>query len=189
VTDFHARLVLKNTCTVSDVKFMAWERNWILLDLQAEEAGAYVDSWTTQDRRTEIHHVDDRPIGTRYITVRGGDVEVVERQVRVDCPIWSFTEALSSLRQAHNRSDTLIALYAAVLTAPAEEDDTLVDEFRTLADDTDPELRQAVVVATGYLPWGALRNMVHKMSVSDPDPHVRKNARILLRGLLVHGDG
>jgi hypothetical protein len=47
----------------------------------------------------------------------------------------------------------------------------------------DPGVRQAVVVATGYLPWPDLVELVRELAEQDPVDHVRHNAGILLEGL------
>ena len=48
----------------------------------------FVDGWVTLDGETEIHQVDDVPIGTRYLTVRGSGSTEVAQQIRKDCDLW-----------------------------------------------------------------------------------------------------
>jgi hypothetical protein len=181
------RFVLKREFSRSDVKFVAWERNWRLVDLEREENGCYVDIWTTQDTQTEIHLVDDRPIATHYLTVWGGDVGAVEREIREDCKLWSLREALESLRWASDRNKKLISVYAAALAAPFEKNEELVEAFRVVAHDDDAGVRQSVVIATGYLPIPGLVEIVRELSESDPVAQVRENAGTLLEGILLHG--
>ncbi|MFC4907378.1 HEAT repeat domain-containing protein [Actinomadura gamaensis] len=182
------RFVLKREFSRSDVKFVAWERNWRLVDLERENNGCYVDIWTTQDEQTEIHLVDDRPIGMRYLTVWGRDVGAVEREIREDCKLWSLPEALESLRQANDRNEKLISVYAAALTAPFEESQELLEAFRAVAHDDDAGVRQAVVIAIGHLPLPGLVEIVRERSENDPVAHVRENAKTLLEGIRLYGD-
>ncbi|MGY0059855.1 HEAT repeat domain-containing protein [Streptomyces sp. LZ34] len=116
----------------------------------------------------------------RYVTVEGEGSEAVAEQVRENCDLWSWQEAQAALRAATGRSDTLVALYAAALTAPETQRRSLVEDFRAITRDPDPGLRQAVIIATGYLPWPGLVELVEELRDNDPERHVRENARLLL---------
>ncbi|MEU6657792.1 hypothetical protein [Streptomyces sp. NPDC046821] len=188
MTDFSHRFVLKPTCSIRDLKRLAWDLDWDIVDLRRSEAGAYVDIWITYDKRTEIHHVDDEPIGMRYLTVRGEAGDEVARQIQENCDLWSYQEARRALRSAADRNEKLTAVYAAALTAPAEEDGGLVAAFREVAHDADPGVRQSVVIATGYLPWPGLVRIVDEVLTRDPVDRVRRNSELLLEGLQRGGE-
>ena len=98
-----------------------------------------------------------------------------------------ISKALAALRSATDRDDRLRALYAAALSATGEPDQSLVEAFQGVARrDEDPGLRQAVVVATGYLPWPELVDLVRELSRNDPVDHVRHNASVMLEGLSLY---
>lgn len=180
---FEERLVLKPDYTLSALRSVAWDLDWDIVDFRREEAGAFVDVWITYDKRTEIHYVDDQPIGMRYVIARGdGSAEVVE-QLRRKCDLWSLPEAVAALRAASERREKLIALYAAALVAPPAQDDSLVGDFREAMRDPDLGVRQAVIIATGYVSWSGLVVLVEELRDSDPEQQVRENAQILLAGL------
>ncbi|WP_210586475.1 HEAT repeat domain-containing protein [Streptomyces sp. GESEQ-35] len=178
-----SRFVLKSDYSIRALKRLAWDLDWDVVDLRREEAGAFIDIWITYDKRAEIHHVDDEPIGMRYLTVRGEGRDEVARQIQEHCDLWSHEEARRDLREATDRNQRLVALYAAVLTAPGEQDDDFVDELRVVARDEDPGVRQAVIIATGYLPWPGLVNLVEEVLAHDPVDHIRDNAALLIEGL------
>ncbi|MGI5453420.1 HEAT repeat domain-containing protein [Streptomyces sp. CA-249302] len=178
-----SRFVLKQEYSVQRVKRLAWDLDWDVVDLRREEAGAFIDIWITYDKRAEVHHVDDEPIGMRYLTVRGEGRDEVVRQIQENCDLWGHGEARRELREATDRNQKLVALYAAVLTAPGEQEDDLVEELGVAARDEDPGVRQAVVIATGYLPWPGLVSLVEEVLVHDSVEHIRENAAILLEGL------
>ncbi|PUB29997.1 hypothetical protein C8K30_102375 [Promicromonospora sp. AC04] len=157
-----SRFVLKQDYSVRAVKRLAWDLDWDVVDFRREEAGAFVDIWITYDKRAEIHHVDDEPIGMRYLTVRGEGRDEVTQQIQEKCDLWSHEEARRGLKEAADRSQKLVALYAAALTAPGTQDDDFVGELRMAAMDEDPRVRQAVIIATGYLPWPGLTDLVGK---------------------------
>jgi hypothetical protein len=187
VAEFKERFVLKPDYALSELRRVAWDLDWDIVDFRREEAGAFVDIWTTYDKRTEVHYVDDQPIGMRYLTLRGEGSGETAEQIREKCDLWALSEARQALRVATDRNDKLVALYAAALTAPDAQDDSLVGDFRAVIHDPDAGVRQAVLIATGYLPWPGLVELVAQLRDNDPVEQVRENAGILLDGLREHG--
>jgi len=187
VSDPFKRLVLEQHVTKDDIELVAWNLGWIIWETDEEVSGSYVDIWLTQDQKTRIHVVDDRPVGLLYFTVHGDNVDLVEERIQENFDLWPFREAISALRDAPGRDEKLIAAYATALTAPVEQSEAVEDAFRELAQDTDPGIRQAVVIATGYAPLSGLIRLVEELRDHDPVEHVRENARILLDGLRADG--
>ncbi|MFB6891287.1 HEAT repeat domain-containing protein [Kitasatospora sp. NPDC056327] len=177
------RLVLRPEFSEHDFKLVVWDLFWDLLDLGRKEDGAVVDSWLTPDGTAEVHYVDDGTTGMRYVTIRGDGAAAAEAELRSRCKVWTLDEALAALRRPAGRNDKLVALYAAALTAEGPEERSVVEAFATAARDDDPGIRQAVVVATGHLPWPGLVALVEELGRTDPVEHVRHNARVLLEGL------
>ncbi|MBB5122015.1 hypothetical protein AF335_08250 [Streptomyces eurocidicus] len=186
MVSFEKRLVLGPEVSRDDVEDLAWNLDWNIYEMGEEEAGACVDIWRTDDGGTEIHRVEDRPIGLTYLTLRGSAVAVVERRIRESLSVWSRSDALAALCDAVGRDERLRSLYGLALVVD-ELDGAVLEEFRTAASDPDPGIRQAVVVAAGYRPDPALVELVTQLRDSDPVPHVRENADILLEGIRLHG--
>jgi len=153
------------------------------VQVQKHEAGAYIDAWVTLDRKTEIHQVDDRPIGTRYFRLRGPSSGEVAQHIQDDCELWSTPEALSELYGASTRKEKLIRIYAAALAADEEDGEQVTQEFRRVARDPDAGVRQASIIATGCFPYSGLVELVRDLYGGDPVDHVKKNAQLLLDGL------
>ncbi|MER6145732.1 HEAT repeat domain-containing protein [Streptomyces sparsogenes] len=184
MADLSERLVIKPGFTSDDVDFVSMQWGWILQRHRIPEGGAYVDTWVTLDRKTEIHQVDDQPIGTRYFTLRGPGTAEVARHIRQDCDLWLIDEALDALRTADTRDEKLRLVYAAALSASEQDaEERVVPEFRNVMRDPDAGVRQSVVIATGYLPHPGLVELVRELRDRDPVEHVRRNAAILLDGL------
>ncbi|GAA3765219.1 hypothetical protein GCM10022225_59130 [Plantactinospora mayteni] len=186
---FENRLVLKPDYERSELLRVAWDLDWDVVDFRRKEAGALIDIWVTYDGRVEIHFVDDRPIGMRYITLRGEGGASVVAQLMERCDLWSFSEATDRLRIARSRVDKLVAIHAAALTAPKSQDDSLVNAYREFLEDPDAGVRQALTIAAGYVPWPGLLGLVEHLRDHDPVGHVRENARILLEGTGVDFEG
>jgi len=181
------RLVLKPGVSGSDVESFAWENDWNLFEMGEEDAGALVDIWRTDDGETEIHYVDDRPIGVTYLTLSGGAVDAMERQICDGLDVWSFPEALEELSGAFHATEKRIALFVAALAAPEEESEVAAQKISSVAEDSDPELRRAFVEAAGYLPWPILIGKIEELRENDPDRLVKETAGILMEGIRHHG--
>ncbi|MFG2468118.1 HEAT repeat domain-containing protein [Streptomyces canus] len=188
MTDFDVRLTLKQHKAEPSVIRVATLNKWDLRLMGNRKAEVYVDKWVTPDGRTEIHYVEDPLTGLPFVTVRGNGAEEAARVLREGCDVWENAEALAEIETAGSRDDRLTAVYATAFTAPGAQVDAVVDVFRALAQDPDPGIRQSVVVATGYLPWPGLVELVRELADSDPADHVRHNAGVLLEGLELHGD-
>jgi hypothetical protein len=188
VTSYDIRLILKPSMTETNLFTVAQLNNWVLYDIGNRNAEVYINKWHAFDEKVWIHYVEDPLTGTAFVTFRGEGSAAAAQMVRDDCDLWEYPEALEVLQQASGRDERLTAAYAAALTAPTEQDEALVEEFRAFAHDSDPGIRQSVVVATAYLPYPALQELVTELSENDPEQHVRHNAQVLLEGLHLHGE-
>ncbi|MER6565673.1 HEAT repeat domain-containing protein [Streptomyces sp. NPDC001093] len=193
MTGFDRRCVLKPEVSRDDVELAVWEMDLNLFEMGDEEADVYVDIWRSDDESTEVHYVEDRPIGLAYMTLRGAAAQAYEQRIRESLACWSFDEVVDALTGAVDRDARLVAVYATVLTAaenPEEQrqrEEAVAEQLRHVAADPDPGIRQSVVIATGYWPRPALVEIVREIQRSDPEPRVRENARILLEGIRLHG--
>ncbi|WP_328367603.1 HEAT repeat domain-containing protein [Streptomyces sp. NBC_00445] len=195
MTNFKERLVLKQQPLDRTVlSQVSWDYDWDLEGAGRVGDDPYVDIWRTEDQSVEIHYVEDGMVGLSYLTLYGDDVSAVREQIISQCALWSPAEALAAERAATDRDDRLRAIYAAALSESGASDPELVEAFRRIArTDEDPGIRQAVVVATGYLPWPELIELLEELRENDPADHVRHNAGVMLEGLRLHppvgGDG
>lgn len=183
MADFDIRLILKHAKAEPSVIRVAEMNDWDLRIMGNRKAEVYVDKWITSDGRAEIHYVEDPLTLIPFVTFRGEGSYDAARLVKEACHLWEFQEALDTINSAQDRDDRLTAIYAAALTASERQVDSLVEAFGSLAADPDPGIRQSVVVATGYLPWPALVELVQHLADTDPVDHVRHNAQVLLEGL------
>ncbi|MFJ7946230.1 HEAT repeat domain-containing protein [Streptomyces sp. NPDC096354] len=188
MADFDIRLTLKHMKAEPSVIRVAEMNDWDLRIMGNRKAQVYLDKWVTPDGRAEIHYVEDPLTGIPFVTFRGEGAGEAAQLVEAGCQLWDFREALDMINAAQSRDDRLTAIYAAAFTAPERPVDSLVEVFRSLAADPDPGIRQSVVVATGYVPWPALVELVQRLAETDQVHHVRHNAQVLLEGLNLHGD-
>jgi hypothetical protein len=182
VAEFTGRLVLRPSFTEEDVDEMAWDLNWDLVHHKKPEGDSEVDIWLTKNKEVEIHLIDDRLVGLRYFTLRGDKGEEVASQIAEEGELWAKADALAEIRAASGKRDKLMATYAAVLAAGGQDED-VVDALRSVMRDSDPGIRQSVIVAAAYVQWPGLLELVQEMSQHEAVDTVRENARILLEGI------
>jgi hypothetical protein len=187
VTESPRRLVLKPGMTESNFELAAWERNWLIREIDDEDGGALFDTWATADGKTVIHFVKDRPIGLEYVRVYSESADLIEQQIREDLDIWSAAEALDALRDADSPDGKRLAVYVVALTWSSTPDDQVIARLREAAADPDVNVRRSFVEAVGYLLWPALIEQVDELRRDDSDPVVRDDAGLLLEGIRRHG--
>lgn len=185
---YDVRLILKaGRMAEPSVIRVAIRNDWFLNRMGNRKEEIYLDQWLTPDEKTDIRYIEDPLTGLPFVTIRGDEAGVAERLLRESCDLWEFDDALRAIDNAEDRDATLMAIYAAAYTAPPAPLDSAVRAFESLSRSPDPGIRQAVVVATGYLPWQQLVDIVRRLAETDPVDHVRHNARVLLEGLEIHG--
>ncbi|MFC7830901.1 hypothetical protein [Streptomyces sp. NPDC057375] len=185
---YDVRLTLKPGRMAEPSVIRVAERNgWFLNRMGNRKKDIYIDQWLTPDEKTEIRYIEDRLTGIPFVTIRGEGHALAQQLLRESCELWEFQEALYVLGTTDDRDAILTAVYATAYTAPCAPDDHLVQAFQSLSHSPDEALRQAIVVATGYLPWPPLVEIVRRIAETDPVDHVRHNARVLLEGLNLHG--
>lgn len=188
MADFDIRLTLKQPKAEPSVIKVATLNKWDLRVMGNRKAEVYLDKWVTPNNKTEIHYVEDPLTGLPFVTFRGDGSAEAAAIVQESCNVWEFPEALAAIDHAATRDDRLTAVYATAFTAPKRQIDSVVEVFRALTEDPDPGIRQSVIVATGYLPWPGLVDLVQHLADTDPVDHVRHNARVLLEGLRLYGE-
>lgn len=188
MAEFAGRLVLRPDFTEEDAYETAWDLNWDLTHYRKPDGDSLVHIWLAKKRDVEVHLVDDRLVGLRYFTLRGERGDEVARQLIDACALWAKEDALADIRAADGKRDKLTAIYAAALAAE-EQDDEVVDALRAVARDSDPGIRQAVIVAAAYTQWPGLVELVREMSERETVDGVRGNARILLEGIRAETGG
>jgi HEAT repeat protein len=90
-------------------------------------------------------------------------------------------EALEALAGATDAPGIVDGLYFVAASAPPDQDDRVVAALDRAAGHDDPQVRRAVIVASGYLPWPPMRALLERLQ-SDPDEAVRRDAGIMLEG-------
>lgn len=176
------RLPLKPSVARSKINGVAWDLNWLFVDVVQEKDGEpYEKIYTTPDSKTRIHYVEDSFIGVHYVLAAGPSANAVVDTVadRLEAYDWDDVDALFSLDRATD--DRVEAVYVAAILAPREYDADVFAFFERASDDDDEQVRLAVSMAIGYVGWEACRQIAQTL-MDDSSERIRKNARLMDEG-------
>ncbi|MBM9623151.1 hypothetical protein ACFQ60_09385 [Streptomyces zhihengii] len=187
MTDYDIRLTLRPEKSEASMVSLAMRNRWDMRVMGNRNADVFTNVWVTS-AGVSVHYVEDPLTGTPFVTLRGAGSDEAAELIKTSCDVWEFPEAVQALATATDRDDRLRAAYAAAFTAPDQPVEELVILFRAMAADSDPGIRQAVIVSSAYTPWPPLVDIVRHLAVNDSVDHVRENARVLLEGMRIHGD-
>jgi hypothetical protein len=163
---------------------LANRENWLLARVIAGDSST-PSEWiaTTSDRSTFVHWISDPKIDITYILVTGAQRDALARVVNDAFECYSLHETIADARAAEERVARTRAIYHLAILAPYEEEEGIVEIFRSYAVSADPEVRGATVLAMSYVGWPSFRGILTPLSESDADPEVREDAAILLRNM------
>lgn len=178
------RIAFKSNVHLGRIQTFAWDRNWNITGATREGESPTRFSWETIDGRTEIIYLEDPYIGINYVLIKGDSVLPVADDIRPTLDCWSFDEAISLATGSTDRDAKIRGIYVSALSASRSERDRLVQVFRQLAGDADPDIRHALLVGIGYVgPDSRLREIAESLRDNDPDDNVRRDAGLLIEGL------
>lgn len=143
--------------------------------------------WTSQDRLSAIHFIEDLYIPANYMIFTGNDCSKYERLCKElftkhqSSKIIPLTpqEALGQYQNIQTAADPLakgrtlckVAVLASDSYAP-----NVAKVIEQAAKHSDPHMRRAAITAIGYIEWKELDGTLQKLT-KDPDFEVRQDAQ------------
>ena len=185
------KIILRDPISEDDFRPIAYFQGWLWWDKVPEsEEHPYESIYTTLDKKTSLHFVDDSLLDVRYLLIKGSNVEATAAKARSVLPTWEDAEVLRTARGADEPEERQRAILQSAVLAAENKDPVFLEIFRQARSHPDPAVRRAAMTAISYLGWPELREIVAEYA-SDPDPEVRQDAATLLeayelqdRGLL-----
>lgn len=170
------------------------ERERILTDfglefsgLQEELGQACFEVWMPLDLddETVVHYVEDRPIGVRYFVVNG-EQDWVQR-IRQSFPVMTDEEVLERARTASSDQERIEATYMLALIAGRDLQESIFAELKASLHHPSDEVRHAAILATGYVNWPALEDVLVELAAKDESSRVRERAQRMLQQVAKYG--
>lgn len=135
--------------------------------------------WTTSDKGTTIHYIEDELVKFPYIVVKGKDVEKAVSKIRSRMEIYSHEELFKIFIAANSRSEKMKAVAHLGVASPQEFDPKFFELLQAAFSDPDPEVRRTAVWCIGYASWREFKETLEHLANSDPDEAVREDAGYL----------
>ncbi len=180
------RLVLRECPGEPLVTQLAQEAGWLLIaDNSAEPYAQYTHerSWQVGPD-LYVHMLGDALSECCAISVTSGSHEemesftaLLERELN---PL-TREELLAPIASISDPCERMRAVMRLILSASEEFDREIYDRVAETARDPDPRVRDAAVLATGYVAWPQLRVLLRQLAEHDPHPEVRRDALNCLR--------
>lgn len=140
------------------------------------------DIWSTLDQNTYIHYIEDPITRMSYVVVHGEKVTEVVEEIEIEIPLWDHQSTLQRFTEAQTETDTIASLYLVALTAPVRQVAQSIEPFETAFSSDSDTIKHAAIVATGYVGWDSLRNLLQRLE-SNGSISVRRDATLMLEAL------
>jgi len=175
-------LVLKDSVSREEIDRLASEKGWIFSgEVEATENTPYQKIWTTIDRGTAIHYIEDSLIVIHYLQIKGDRPEEVADDIRASLDVYDKDEIRNMVESVSRSSEVIDAIYTACVGAPQHYDEEFFQLFENVLSHPDPEVRRATIFAMAYAPWPQFKPLLERVIATDPE--VCKDAEVMLQSL------
>jgi hypothetical protein len=176
------RLLVRDEAPPHVLSELAADDGWLLDGVVEPSPGVPGQEIYLTDRDGTMGYLMDDPVlGVRYLLLEGPDADALADELGGRPGFMPLDEALEALAGATDAPGIVDGLYFVAASAPPDQDDRVVAALDRAAGHDDPQVRRAVIVASGYLPWPPMRALLERLQ-SDPDEAVRRDAGIMLEG-------
>ena len=179
------RLLVRENAPPHVMGELAADLDWVLEEYIEPGPGRPEEEiYDTGRPGTHGRFLADPMLGVRYLFLQGPDAGELAEELSGRPVFMPVDEALGALASAGDRDDLpgiVDGLYFVAASAPPDQDDRVVAALDRAAVHLDPQVRRAAIVASGYLPWPAMRALLERLR-SDADEAVRRDAAIMLEG-------
>jgi hypothetical protein len=176
------RLLVRDEAPAHVLSELAADEGWLFDGYVEPSPGVPRQEIYLTDRDGTMGYLMDDPVlGVRYLLLEGPDAGALADELGGRPGFMPLDEALDALAGAGDVPGIVDGLYFVAAAAPPEPDDRVTAALDRAAGHDDPQVRRAVIVASGYLPWPAVRALLERLQ-SDPDEAVRRDAGIMLEG-------
>jgi hypothetical protein len=174
-------LVLEEHITYEDFVCVAKQLSWLKQEtIEGDrEKEAFQEIWKTPDLANIINYVDDPLTLTRFIWIRGADIEKPLFEICRRLPAYEPEELLEKASEAKTINEGVEAVLRLAVAFPHFDPDVL-EIFEKFLDATNANLRKATIQAMAYRLWAESIPLLVQVSMADPDEEVKEFARRVL---------
>lgn len=182
------RLVVEPGFAVETFFTRAYDQDWDWIKtIEESEAGPREAIFMTGDRRTAFHFVEDSFLDTKFVLVRGDEVERWMGVVRALVPHRTDAEILATARTGGTIEERVRGLLDLAVVAGQLDRREVLATIEHAIGANETVLRRASLLVVSYLGWRELRSLAERMAADDPDEEVRSEAEVVVEGYELHG--
>jgi hypothetical protein len=185
-------LIPKQPFTDSEMHDLVDFHSWFLsakIDRDPDNYVPFTLIWTTLDRETTIHYVEDELVKFPYIVIKGKDVQKVASEICSEAEIYSSEELVKMFVDANTQNEKMKAVAHLGVASPQDFDPKFFELLQAAFSDPDPEVRRTAVWCIGYSSWREFRPILEQLVASDPVESIREQAGYMLESYKQHGIG
>jgi len=151
------RIALREATTRDDLDDVTREAGLLLLNIVPATATHPAQIiYTTRDRQSLIHLIDDARLGVLYFALHGAEEDAIARVIRERLPTLAQEEVFALAGAAAPR-DAIRGIALIAITAGPTAEPAPLEIFRAALVHADPDVRSAARSAAEYVPWPELK--------------------------------
>ena len=184
------RIILDWSVTEANVDSAAWDLQWSIAKvIKAEGTTPKQVIYYTEEAEEKIfiRYTEDFYIDLPYIEVWGENfslIELVVEDIRDCLPTYTISEAVEMIENAQDREELFLAIrYLGIGCGGHPMTPELLELFKKLANDPDPDVREVTIIAMVYAGAAELEAIFETMAQKDINPEIRSHAAFSLEGL------
>lgn len=172
--------VLTDETTEEELRLVATAMGWPLIEEITKETSPTKLQWASHDRLSLIEYIDDPLIGIQYLRIMGEGVAAIAKLTTVSRVAYTASQVLARARDAVDLPAQALGVREAAIAAPRAFDERFYDVVVAGSRHAHPGVRKVAIQAFLYLSWRELVPMLEELERSDPEPGLRKYARIAI---------
>lgn len=176
------RVVLSNTVSEDQLTALSDKHDWWIrrrIARNGDQPEEYI--YSTDDKRTDLHFIQDHKIGVNYILVQGPDAEEIAPILAKNLLSFDADEIWTAAREVGSSNNYRRALYHLALISMDHGFDREVFEiYEKAMQHSDAIVRGAALLGSAYLGWPELAAPVRRLAGDDePEESIRQDAALL----------
>lgn len=124
-------------------------------------------------RRGTVSLVKNSTLMRDYFVIDSPDQDDVTAAIQAEFPCYDLSEIVARLVNATSSDERIAALHLVAAAAPRSYDETIFHSIERNAEESQPKVRLAAVVAANHLSWKHLRSVVEQRCESDESEVLR----------------
>ena len=186
------RIITKPNVNREKINDLETKYNWTWEHTTtASEEKPFEQIWSTRDKQTAIHYIEDKLIDVCYFFIEGRENEVISN-IKSSLEIFDEKEICQMFESAVEKDEYVQATYYLGVAAPPyivekgatpESNPEFLELFKRAFSHSEVDVRRAAIIAACFAGWREFRELLEKLKNQDVDSEIRYLADVALTSL------